>query len=155
MPVKKNIKKQSDNKSSKKVVPIKKASKTVKESSSSKKLSVKFRREMQKILNDMRKNLLEDINNTMKTESNHLKFDVGDFYDNASSDRERELSLSLSQRDRQKLNQIEDALKRLEAKTYGQCLMCKDLISEDRLKVMPFTVYCVACLEEEEASNSN
>jgi DnaK suppressor protein len=127
----------------------------MKESSSSKKLSVKFRREMQKILNDMRKNLLEDINNTMKTESNHLKFDVGDFYDNASSDRERELSLSLSQRDRQKLNQIEDALKRLEAKTYGQCLMCKDLISEDRLKVMPFTVYCVACLEEEEASNSN
>tara|TARA_B000000437_G_C11583719_1_gene280344 strand:- start:273 stop:740 length:468 start_codon:yes stop_codon:yes gene_type:complete len=155
MPVKKNIKKKSVNKSSKKVIPIKKASKTVKESSSSKKLSVKFRREMQKILNDMRKNLLEDINNTMKTESNHLKFDVGDFYDNASSDRERELSLSLSQRDRQKLNQIEDALKRLEAKTYGQCLMCKDLISEDRLKVMPFTVYCVACLEEEEASNSN
>ena len=155
MPVKKNTKKKSDIKSSKKVIPIKKASKTVKESSSSKKLSVKFRREMQKILNDMRKNLLEDINNTMKTESNHLKFDVGDFYDNASSDRERELSLSLSQRDRQKLNQIEDALKRLEAKTYGQCLMCKDLISEDRLKVMPFTVYCVACLEEEEASNSN
>ena len=155
MPVKKNIKKKSDNKSSKKVVPIKKDSKTVKVYSSSKKLIVKFRREMQKILNDMRKNLLEDINNTMKTESNHLKFDVGDFYDNASSDRERELSLSLSQRDRQKLNQIEDALKRLEAKTYGQCLMCKDLISEDRLKVMPFTVYCVACLEEEEASNSN
>ena len=52
MPVKKNIKKKSDNKSSKKVVPIKKASKTVKESSSSKKLSVKFRREMQKILNE-------------------------------------------------------------------------------------------------------
>ena len=155
MPVKKNTKKKSDIKSAKKVIPIKKASKTTKESSSSKKLSVKFRREMQKILNDMRKNLLEDINNTMKTESNHLKFDVGDFYDNASSDRERELSLSLSQRDRQKLNQIEDALKRLEAKTYGQCLMCKDLISEDRLKVMPFTVYCVACLEEEEASNSN
>ena len=155
MKVKKNIKKKSYKKSSKKVILIKKASKTVKESSSSKKLSVKFRREMQKILNDMRKNLLEDINNTMKTESNHLKFDVGDFYDNASSDRERELSLSLSQRDRQKLNQIEDALKRLEAKTYGQCLMCKDLISEDRLKVMPFTVYCVACLEEEEASNSN
>lgn len=155
MPVKKNTKKKSDIKSAKKVIPIKKASKTTKESSSSKKLSVKFRREMQKILNDMRKSLLEDINNTMKTESNHLKFDVGDFYDNASSDRERELSLSLSQRDRQKLNQIEDALKRLEAKTYGQCLMCKDLISEDRLKVMPFTVYCVACLEEEEASNSN
>ena len=155
MPVKKNTKKKSDIKSAKKVIPIKKASKTTKESSFSKKLSVKFRREMQKILNDMRKSLLEDINNTMKTESNHLKFDVGDFYDNASSDRERELSLSLSQRDRQKLNQIEDALKRLEAKTYGQCLMCKDLISEDRLKVMPFTVYCVACLEEEEASNSN
>ena len=155
MPVKKITKKKSEVKSSKKVVPIKKTSRTPKESGSSKKLSLKFRREMEKILNGMRKNLLEDINNTMKTESDHLKFDVGDFYDSASSDRERELSLSLSQRDRQKLNQIEDALKRLEAKTYGQCLMCKDLISEDRLKVMPFTVYCVACLEEEEASNSS
>ena len=155
MPVKKITKKKSAVKSSKKVIPIKKTSKAAKESRSSKKLSLKFRREMEKILNDMRKNLLEDINNTMKTESDHLKFDVGDFYDSASSDRERELSLSLSQRDRQKLNQIEDALKRLEAKTYGQCLMCKDLISEDRLKVMPFTVYCVACLEEEEASNSS
>ena len=155
MPVKKITKKKSAVKSSKKVVPIKKTSRTTKESGSSKKLSLKFRREMEKILNGMRKNLLEDINNTMKTESDHLKFDVGDFYDSASSDRERELSLSLSQRDRQKLNQIEDALKRLEAKTYGQCLMCKDLISEDRLKVMPFTVYCVACLEEEEASNSS
>ena len=119
-----------------------------------KKISVKFRREMEKTLMDMRRELLEDINNTMKTESNHLKFDVGDFYDNASSDRERELSLSLSQRDRQKLNMIEDALKRLESKTYGQCLMCKDLIVEERLRAMPFTMYCVMCLEEEESSNS-
>ena len=81
MPVKKITKKKSAVKSSKKVVPIKKTSRTAKESNSSKKLSLKFRREMEKILNDMRKNLLEDINNTMKTESDHLKFDVGDFYD--------------------------------------------------------------------------
>ena len=136
-------------------ISSKKTATPKKKAVTSKKTSAKFKREMKKILNDMRKDLLEDINNTMKAESDHLKFDVGDFYDNASSDRERELSLSLSQRDRQKLNQIEDALKRIEAKTYGQCLMCKDLISEERLKIMPFTVYCVACLEEEELSNSN
>ena len=80
---------------------------------------------MEKILVNMRKDLLEDINNVMKSESDHLKFDVGDFYDSASSDRERELSLSLSQRDRQKLTMIEDALNRLKGKTYGQCQMCR------------------------------
>ena len=55
MPVKKITKKKSEVKSSKKVVPIKKTSRTAKESSYSKKLSLKFRREMEKILNDMRK----------------------------------------------------------------------------------------------------
>jgi len=110
---------------------------------------------MEKILVKMRKDLLEDINNVMKSESDHLKFDVGDFYDSASSDRERELSLSLSQRDRQKLTMIEDALNRLKGKTYGQCQMCGDYIPEERLRVMPFTVYCVLCLEEEETSVSS
>ena len=51
MPVKKITKKKSEVKSSKKVVPIKKTSRTAKESGSSKKLSLKFRREMEKILN--------------------------------------------------------------------------------------------------------
>ena len=60
------------------------------EAISNKKPSAKFKRDMEKILVNMRKDLLEDINNVMKSESDHLKFDVGDFYDSASSDRSEE-----------------------------------------------------------------
>ena len=153
---KKTVKKPSIKASNKKLNTKSTKTKSSKfEAVSIKKPSAKFKRDMEKILVNMRKDLLEDINNVMKSESDHLKFDVGDFYDSASSDRERELSLSLSQRDRQKLTMIEDALNRLKGKTYGQCQMCGDYIPEERLRVMPFTVYCVLCLEEEETSVSS
>jgi DnaK suppressor protein len=99
--------------------------------------------------------ILKDISKIVKTESNQLKHDVGDFYDNASNDRERDLSLSLNQRDRQKLTMIQDALKKIEAGSYGVCPLCKDPIDQNRLKVMPFTRYCLSCMEEEEFNTNN
>ena len=119
------------------------------------KLPVKFKNEIKKILNGMKDEILKDISKVIKTESNHLKHDVGDFYDNASNDRERDLSLSLNQRDRQKLGMIEDALKRIDSGSYGMCPPCKEPIDENRLRVMPFTRYCLSCMEEEEFNNNN
>ena len=103
----------------------------------------------------MKDGILKDISKVIKTESNHLKHDVGDFYDNASNDRERDLSLSLNQRDRQKLAMIDDALKRIDSGTYGMCPPCTEPIDENRLRVMPFTRYCLSCMEEEEFNNNN
>ena len=119
------------------------------------KLPTKFKNEIKKILSGMKDGILKDISKVIKTESNHLKHDVGDFYDNASNDRERDLSLSLNQRDRQKLAMIEDALKRIDSGTYGMCPPCKEPIDENRLRVMPFTRYCLSCMEEEEFNSNN
>ena len=119
------------------------------------KLPVKFKNEIKKMLNGMSDEILKDISKIIKTESNHLKHDVGDFYDNASNDRERDLSLSLNQRDRQKLVMIEDALKRIESGLYGMCPACQEPIDESRLRVMPFTRYCLSCMEEEEFNTNN
>ena len=119
------------------------------------KLPVKFKNEIKKILTVIKDEILKDISKIVKTESNHLKHDVGDFYDNASNDRERDLSLSLNQRDRQKLTMIQDALKKIEAGSYGVCPYCKDPIDQNRLKVMPFTRYCLSCMEEEEFNTNN
>ena len=94
-----------------------------------------------------------DIAEVMKSESDHLKFEVGDFYDSASNDRERDLSLSLNQRDRQKLTMIEDALNRIDAGTYGKCPYGNEVIDEERLRAMPFTRYCVSCMEDEATDN--
>tara|TARA_B100000315_G_C14009685_1_gene333931 strand:- start:171 stop:488 length:318 start_codon:yes stop_codon:yes gene_type:complete len=97
----------------------------------------------------MKEEILEDITKIIKSESDHLKYDVGDFYDNASNDRERDLLLSLNQRDRQKLIMIEDAIKRIDNGTYGKCPYGNEVIDEERLRAMPFTRYCVSCIEED------
>lgn len=122
---------------------------------SSKKLSARFKKEIKAILLNTREEILKDIAKIMKSESDHLKYDVGDIYDDAANDRERNLSLSLNQRDRQKLFMIEDALKRIENGTYGKCPYGNEVIDEERLRAMPFTRYCVSCIEEEEELMNN
>lgn len=101
--------------------------------------------EIHEMLLQMRKELLRDVSRTFKTESDHLKFDVGDFYDHASSDRDRELALMITDRERDKLVHIDEALKNIEDGSYGICESCGDEIDQDRLKVMPFAKLCLSC----------
>lgn len=70
--------------------------------------------------------------------------------DIASSDRERELTLRLSERGREKLREIEDALERIEEGTFGACEQCGAKIPKGRLKVMPLATTCVACKSRQE-----
>ncbi len=107
-----------------------------------------FLKEMKKMLLQMREELLEDVTRSVKEESNHLRFDVGDFYDHASEDRQRELALTLSNRERDKLMLIEQALKRVEEGTYGICEVTGEKIGEERLRVLPFTMLSVEAQEE-------
>jgi len=74
----------------------------------------------------------------------------GDVCDIASSDRERELKLRLSEREREKLRAIEDALERIEDGSFGICEECGCKIPVGRLKIMPFATVCVDCKSREE-----
>ena len=74
----------------------------------------------------------------------------GDVCDIASSERERELRLRLSERERNKLRAIEEALERIEDGTFGSCEECGAKIPIARLKVMPFTTVCVPCKSRQE-----
>lgn len=96
----------------------------------------------------MRKELVQGISQSIKQESNSLSFDVGDFYDYASGDRERELAHTLTDRERERLFQVEDALRRIEEGSYGICDICGIDIQEGRLLALPFTKYCFACQED-------
>lgn len=51
---------------------------------------------------------------------------------------------------RQQLTQLEEAQKKLEAGTYGRCDGCGEPIGMERLKLMPFTAYCIDCQRERE-----
>lgn len=119
----------------------------------SRKYAKRFLSRMTKMLTEMRKELLKDVVRSMREESDHLRFNVGDFYDHASEDRQRELALTLSNRERDKLQQIDDALKRIESGEYGFCEVTGEKIGEERLMAMPFTKLSVEAQEEIERGN--
>jgi DnaK suppressor protein len=48
------------------------------------------------------------------------------------------------------LTQLDEAQRRLEMGTYGKCEQCGEPIGIQRLRVMPFTAYCVDCQREQE-----
>ncbi|MDF2559319.1 MAG: molecular chaperone DnaK [Microbacterium sp.] len=46
------------------------------------------------------------------------------------------------------LRQVDDALARVDAGTYGVCANCGKAIPEARLQARPFAEYCVTCAEK-------
>ncbi len=109
-----------------------------------------FKREMRKRLLSVKNELLAEVRQKVKAESDPVKFEIGDIYDIASTERDRELSLILGDRDREKLTNIEDVLERLKDGTYGSCDECGEPIGEERLKILPFTKVCVECKTKNE-----
>ena len=51
---------------------------------------------------------------------------------------------------RNQLTALEEAQRRVEAGTYGRCEGCGEVIDIQRLRVVPFAAYCVACQKEQE-----
>ena len=60
---------------------------------------------------------------------------------------DRDFALSLLSQEQDALYEIEEALKRVEAGTYGVCEMSNKRIPQARLEALPFTRYTVACQE--------
>jgi DnaK suppressor protein len=97
------------------------------------------------VLLEMREKLLADISENIIPETLIASTEIGDLIDQAGDERDRELSLLLSGRDKEKLAAIDEALEKLEEGTYGICEECGDKIGPGRLKVMPLARLCVNC----------
>jgi len=111
---------------------------------------VPFKKEITQKLLSAKAKILQEVSHKMRTESDVLKFEIGDIYDIASNERERELSLMFGDRDREKLSEIEDALERIRDNTYGECEDCGEPVAENRLRALPFTRVCVECQSKQE-----
>ena len=74
----------------------------------------------------------------------------GDEADAGSKTFEREHEMSLSNNSRDLLVQVERALGRLDAGTYGRCEECGNAIPKARLQAFPRATLCVACKQREE-----
>lgn len=64
----------------------------------------------------------------------------------------QEFNLELLQRDESTLREIEAALERVDAGTYGRCEGCEEWILKERLKAVPHARNCIDCQRRAERS---
>jgi DnaK suppressor protein len=102
---------------------------------------------IKEMLLKMREELVREIARRSRETAVRGVSDIGDILDSVSEERTRELDMILTDREKQKLKQIDDALDRIEENTYGLCEECGVKIPRARLKVVPFAKYCVECKE--------
>ena len=86
----------------------------------------------------------------------------GDFADQSAAANEEEISMKLKQVDAKLLRAIEEALVRIENRTYGICIECREEnlnlcdtcpeIASARLRAVPWTKVCVAVKEQQAKS---
>jgi DnaK suppressor protein len=103
--------------------------------------------EIRDILLQMKEDTLREITKSLKNGADTalISEPSGDIYDQASSERDRELGLLLGDREREKVHAIDEALLRIEENEYGVCEECEEEIPLGRLKAMPFARHCVKC----------
>jgi DnaK suppressor protein len=75
----------------------------------------------------------------------------GDAADAAFDASGEEIASTLAELEAKELAQIERALRRLKAGTYGKCEVCSLTIPVARLNALPFSTFCVKCQREMEA----
>lgn len=74
-----------------------------------------------------------------------------DTVDQASADIDKSFALQMKNRERGMLKQIDEALKRIDDGTFGDCEQCDEPITEGRIRAFPFTTLCIDCKAELES----
>ncbi len=64
---------------------------------------------------------------------------------------DQEFTLGLIENEQETLEQIEEALSRLDAGTFGVCVECNGPISKTRLQALPYTDRCIECARKMES----
>ena len=107
--------------------------------------------EIREILMEMKKEILQNLEERIKSNDMSEQREIGDIFDDADLEQSREFNLLLSTRERQKLDQIDSALSKLDNGEYGYCEDCDEAIPVGRLRAMPFATLCVKCKSERES----
>ena len=98
---------------------------------------------------------LEALNKEMLDTVNQIAHDdevYADWADVASVETDKTLQLKIRDRERILMTKIEEALRRIDAGTFGECEKCEEEIAEPRLKARPVTTLCIDCKSELEGA---
>lgn len=71
------------------------------------------------------------------------------FEDRGSNHELDDLMDTLSEMEVRELQDIDDALVRIERAGYGKCARCGTAIPDERLRAIPTTAFCAPCAEDE------
>jgi RNA polymerase-binding transcription factor len=71
--------------------------------------------------------------------------------DQGSATFERELDMTLEENARENLLEVQQALERIDAGSYGTCARCGSDIPVERLEAYPTASLCIVCKEAEES----
>ena len=100
-----------------------------------------------KLLEAKRAELLARVKAARATEQEGPSEDAPDLGDRALSTVTRDLSYRLTTGERDILRRIDDALDRIEAESYGECLNCSKKVQKGRLDAVPWARHCIDCQE--------
>ena len=109
--------------------------------------------ELKKMLEDRRRELSSDVQGRMRDVRGADKDrDVLDQGESSEVDIQEDIEFALIQMKSETLNKVNEALRRLDEGTYGNCFECGEEIAEARLRALPFAVRCKDCEEARETA---
>jgi len=80
--------------------------------------------------------------------------EIGDEADIATRSVEKEILFDITDAEKQNLDGIEAALRKIEKGGFGRCESCQKTIPRLRLEVMPWARYCISCQSRNEVPSS-
>lgn len=101
---------------------------------------------VRKKLIEQKREILQKFGKKRELAENH----GGDFMDIATDNLEHELNYIFEEREREKLQSIDNALVRMKEGNYGECEECGEDIEVERLLALPFTRLCLDCKSKQE-----
>ena len=111
--------------------------------------------EIKQKLQEEKKQILMELQTQRAFNQDDFRKDVGDEVDSSVNEQARELSLLMRDRNRDRLEAIEEAIQRMQTGDYGFCEECGDPIPKQRLIAMPLARMCVNCQQDQERANTD
>ena len=74
-----------------------------------------------------------------------------DIADKAANSYTKEFLFSLSNTERDLVQQVDDALARIESRRFGVCASCEEEMNAKRLEAVPWARLCRSCQEKQES----
>jgi DnaK suppressor protein len=108
--------------------------------------------ELRQMLEDRRRELMSDVQGRIRDVRAEGDREVLDQGESSEVDIQEDIEFALIQMKSETLNKINEAIRRLEEDTYGNCFECGEEIAEPRLRALPFALRCKDCEEARETA---